>query len=143
VKTGGYTDPAAEKLLEDVLLKRRDKIGRAYLSRINPLTRFALSDAGSLMFENPAVRAGYAKVPNGGYEVTWASFNNGTGESTPIGSPMTAHDDRVQAPSGISGQPFVKLSIRAMEPVHAPWSTPVHVYFRRAGSAWELAGVER
>ena len=37
VKTGGFTDPAAEKLLADVLIKRRDKIGRAYFSRINPL----------------------------------------------------------------------------------------------------------
>ena len=45
VKTGGYTDPAAEKLLADVLIQRRDKIGRTYTSRINPLTRFALTDS--------------------------------------------------------------------------------------------------
>ena len=30
VKTGGYSDPAAEKLLADVLIQRRDKIGRRY-----------------------------------------------------------------------------------------------------------------
>jgi hypothetical protein len=143
VKTGGYTDPAAEKLLEEVLLKRRDKIGRAYLSRVNPLTRFALSDSGWLTFENPAVRAGYTESPNGGYEATWASFNNGTGESTPIGSPVTAQDERLEAPSGIAGHPFVEVSIRAIKPVHAPWSTPVKVCFRRSGTAWQLVGVER
>ena len=143
VKTGGYTDPAAEKLLEDVLLKRRDKIGRAYLSRVNPLTRFALSDAGSLTFENPAVRAGYAAAPKGGYEATWASFNNGTGESTPIGSPVTAGEERVPAPSGIAAAQLLQVSIRAIDPAHAPWSVPVKVYFRRAQNAWQLVGVER
>ena len=143
VKTGGYSDPAAEKLLEEVLLQRRDKIGRAYLARVNPLTRFALSDSGSLTFENPAVRAGYAAAPTGGYETTWASFDNGTGESTPIGSPLATHEERMQAPSGISGMQWLEVSIRAKDPVHAPWSTPVKVYFRRSGTAWQLVGVER
>ena len=143
VKTGGYTDPAAEKLLEEVLLKRRDKIGRAYLSRVNPLTRFALSDSGSLSFENPAVRAGYAESPSGGYEVTWASFNNGTGESRPIGARVETREERVDAPPGIDGHQFVEVSIRATKPVHAPWSRPVKVCFRRSGRAWQLVGIDR
>ena len=97
VKTGGYSDPAAEKLLADVLIQRRDKIGRRYTSRINPLTRFAMTDSG-LTFQNPAVKAGYAEAPKGGYEITWSSFNNGTGESTPIGSPATSQEERAPAP---------------------------------------------
>ena len=32
VKTGKYSDAAAEKLLADVLIKRRDKIGRGFTS---------------------------------------------------------------------------------------------------------------
>jgi hypothetical protein len=142
VKTGGYTDPAAEKLLTDVLIQRRDKIGRVYTSRINPLTRFALSDSGQLTFENPAVKAGYAAAPKGGYEITWSSFNNGTAESTPIGSPATAPEERAQAPASISGD-FVKASIRAVDPPHAPWAKPVEVFFRRSGGNWKLVGVER
>jgi hypothetical protein len=142
VKAGGYTDPAAEKLLADVLVQRRDKIGRVYTSRINPLTKFALSDAGVLTFANPAVNAGYTPGPKGGYEVTWSSFNNGTGESSPIGSPSTSQNEQAQAPSGISGE-FVKVSIRAVDPPHAPWSKPVDAYFRRSGGRWQLVGVER
>ena len=142
VKTGGYTDPAAEKLLTDILIQRRDKIGKVYTARINPLTRFAVSSSGALTFENPAVKAGYASGPKGGYEVTWSSFNNGTGESTPVGSPTTSQDERAQAPSGVSGD-FVKVSIRAIDPPHAPWSKPVDVYFRRSGGSWQLVGVER
>ena len=141
-KSGGYTDPAAEKLLADVLIQRRDKIGRTYLSRINPLTRFALSSSGALTFENPAVKAGYAAAPKGGYEVTWSSFNNGTGTSSPIGSPATSQGESAQAPSGLSGE-IIKASIRAIDPPHAPWSKAVEVYFRRSGGSWQLVGVER
>jgi hypothetical protein len=143
VKAGGYTDPAAEKLLADVLIQRRDKIGRVYTSRINPLTRFAVS-GGTLTFVNPAVKAGFSSAPKGGYEATWATFNNGTGESSPIGSPVTSAEERVQVPSSISGgEQFVKVSIRALEPPHAPWATPVNVYLRRSGGGWQIVGVER
>jgi hypothetical protein len=126
VKAGGYTDPAAEKLLTDVLIQRRDKIGRVYTSRINPLTRFAVS-GGALTFENPAVKAGYASAPKGGYEVTWASFNNGTGEATAIGSPASSQDERAQVPSGASGD-YLKASIRAVDPPHAPLFNTVEVF---------------
>ncbi len=144
VKTGGYTDPAAEKLLADVLIKRRDKTGLVYLSRINPLVRFALSDPGGLTFENPAVRAGYAAAPKGGYEAAWLAFSNGTGESTPIGSPVTSSEERFPVPAGIGAdQQFLKVSIRALEPPLTPWATPVHVYFRRSVGGWQLVGVDR
>ncbi len=42
VRTGEYSDPAAEALLTDVLIKRRQKIAAAYLPAINPLVDFAL-----------------------------------------------------------------------------------------------------
>ena len=96
-KTGNYTDPAAEKLLADVLIKRRDKIGRVYLSRINPLVRFALSESGVLTFENPSVRAGFSAAPAKGYQAAWSTFDNGSGEARGIGSPTTSAQERVQA----------------------------------------------
>ena len=51
VKTGQYSDPAAEKLLADVLIQRRNKIGQVYLTKINPLVNLALDD-----FRDPHVR---------------------------------------------------------------------------------------
>jgi hypothetical protein len=143
VKTGGFTDPAAEKLLGDVLIKRRDKIGRVYFSRINPLVRFALSDSGVLTFENPSVRAGFA--PTQRYQAVWASFNNSTGEARQIGSIAASQEESVHGPRDLprGDQAFIKVSIRAAEPPHAAWAKPVDVYFRRAGGAWKLVGVER
>jgi len=55
VETGQYTDPAAEKLLSDVLITRRDKIARVCLAKVNPLVKFGLDGSGVLTFENPAV----------------------------------------------------------------------------------------
>ena len=144
VKQGVYTDPKAEELLSTLLIKRRDKIGRTYFTRVNPLTRFALSDAGALTFENPAVKAGFATAPAKGYETVWARFDNATGQSTAIGT-VTASEGRAQAPAGIptGAGSFVKISIRSTEAQPAPWAVPVDVYFRRDGGQWTLVGVER
>jgi hypothetical protein len=145
VKAGQFTDPAAEKLLADVLIKRRDKIGRVYFSRINPLVRFALSDAGVLSFENPSVRAHFADAPKQGYQATWYAFDNATGEARQLGSASMSSQESVQGPRDLPRglDAFVKVSVQAVEPPHAAWSTPVDVYFRRAGDAWKLVGVER
>ncbi len=37
VKSGRYSDPAAERYLVQTLIKRRDAIGRSYLAKINPV----------------------------------------------------------------------------------------------------------
>ena len=143
-KTGNFTDPAAEKLLADILIKRRNKIGRVYYSRINPLVRFELTDTG-LAFENPAVKAGLSEAPKQGYHATWYRFNNGTGAADQIGSPTTTSQEQLQAPADLprDANSYVKVSVRAVEPPHEPWAMPVDVYFRRAGNAWQLVGVER
>ena len=144
VKTGGFTDPKAEELLASLLIQRRDIIGRVYYSRINPLTRFALSEGGALSFENPAVRANLAKAPAEGYEAEWSTFDNATGESQLIGT--TSGDGMsIAAPGGLpeTAGAYVKVSIRAIESAHAPWTVPVDVYFRRQPSGWQLVGVER
>ena len=145
VKTGEFTDPAAEKLLADVLIKRRDRIARTYLAKVNPLTKFAMDGSGVLTFENPAVRAHLADAPKGGYSATWSGFDNAARTSQPVGSPTTGTAERLQAPPALPrvAGAYVKVSINAVEPPHAAWAKPVDVYFRSTGSAWQLVGVER
>ena len=64
VKTGQYSDPSAEKLLGDVLIKRRDKVGHAYFTRVNPLVNFWLDTSGVLnlkmLLRPPALLKGRA-----------------------------------------------------------------------------------
>ena len=143
-RTGRYSDPKAEQLLGDVLIQRRDAIGRAYLTAVNPLVNFALTAGGELTFENAAVRAGMATEPAGGYSVTWARFDNESGTDAIIGTQSTT-GGRVPAsvtlPAALGS--FIKVQVSAVQPVHASWAVPVDVYFRRNQAGWLLVGLER
>jgi hypothetical protein len=145
VKTGKYTDPAAEKLLARVLGERRDKIGKTYTAHINPLTKFALDDSGVLTFENPAVRAKYWEPPKGGYTATWSRYDNASGQAQAIGSPTPSGQERIQGPGDVprGDGTFLKVSVSAVDPLHAPWARPVDAYFKRTGNAWKLVGIDR
>ena len=145
VKTGQYSDPAAEKHLADTLIKRRDKIGRAYLPAVNPLVDFQLDSSGVLTFENAAVKAGVAAAPKGGYLVRWFRFDNANGTSNPIGSPSVSPSLKAQAPAGLPAADgeFVRIEASAVEPPNTSWTVPVQVYFRRVPAGWKLVGLQR
>lgn len=145
VAAGQYSDPAAERHLADVLIKRRDRIGRAYLPAINPVVDVALDRSGMLTFGNAAVDAGVAEAPKGGYRATWFVFNNLTGESKPVGTPTTAATGRMDAPAGLptATGSFVRIDIEAVAPPNPSWTVPVRVYLRRTAEGWKLVGLER
>jgi hypothetical protein len=147
VHTGEFEDPAAEKLLGDILIKRRDKIARAYLPKLTPLTRFALADR-TLTFENAATRYAGLPEPDGGYRGEWFEFDNATGATTRVIGETTSKTASLEAPAGVPGLPaadgaYLKVSLTAPDSHHPAWSHPVDLYFRRAGGAWTLVGVER
>ena len=130
VKTGAYSHPGDERLLADVLIRRRDKIARHYLNAVNPLVDFVLSPDGKLTFRNAAVDAGVGVVPADGYAIDWASFDNNTGASTPVESPA-------------AGGAYLRARVAARGTVPERWAVPIEVYFRRTEGGWRLVGVER
>jgi hypothetical protein len=142
VKTGQYSDPEAEKYLAAVLIKRRNKIGERYLTRLNPLVDFSLTD-GLLTFGNAAVKAGMAKAPSS-YTASWFTFDNRTGATRPLGE-AKASGERLQAPSGLASATgtFIVVEVRAVEAPYPSWHKPVKVYFRRLSDGWKLVGLER
>jgi len=144
VKTGQYSDPAAEKHLAEVLIKRRDKIGRAYLPGINPIVNPVFS-GGTLSFANAAVDAGVAAAPTGGYRAEWFRFDNATGTASPLGTSSTAGSTRLDAPAGLPSNEgtFVRVDVSAVNPPHPSWRTPAKIYFVRTGGTWKLVGLER
>lgn len=144
VRTARYSDPAAEKHVADTLIARRDAIGRAWLTNVNPIVDPTLDAAGALRFANAAVDAGVAKAP-ASYEVAWFTFDNATGASTAIGAPTTATADATTAPSSLprANGSFVRVQIKAVNPPHPSWTVPVNAYFTRDGGTWKLVGFER
>ena len=145
VTAGGYSDPAAEAHLAGVLIKRRDKIGQAYLPAINPVVDPALDESGVLRFGNAAVAAGVAAVPKGGYRAEWFRFDNRSGVAEPLGPSSTASALQMAAPATLpsTAGSFVRVDISAIDPPHPSWLRPVQVYFRRVASEWRLVGLER
>jgi hypothetical protein len=144
VKTGRYSDPAAEKHIADTLIARRDAIGRAWLTNVNPVIDPALDGAGTLTFKNAAVAAGVAKPP-ASYEIAWFAFDNATGDTKPLGAPASSPREEAKAPAGVPATEgaYVAVEIKATDAAHPTWATPVRAYFRRVGSGWRLVGFER
>ena len=60
VRAGDFGDPASEEFLVRALAERRDAIGRAYLTAINPIADPLLDRDGILTFRNAAVDADFA-----------------------------------------------------------------------------------
>jgi hypothetical protein len=143
VRTGQYSDSDAEQYLASVLMKRRDKIGRAYLTAINPVVNPALDEAGRLTFGNAAVAAGFAQSPTG-YRAVWSRFDNATGATAAMGETKSA-DMSMTAPGGLpSGTgAFVQIDISADSAGHPSWQHPVRTHFRRSTTGWKLVGLER
>lgn len=144
VRTARYSDPAVEKHIVDTLIARRDAIGRAWLTNVNPIVDPSLDASGSLRFANAAVAAGVAKGP-ASYQVAWFTFDNATGASNPMGTPTPGTPEGTSAPSSLptAAGSFVRVEIRAVNPPDPSWTVPVNAYFTRQSGAWKLVGFER
>jgi hypothetical protein len=142
VHTGQYSDPAAEKYLADVLIKRRDKVTRTYLAAVNPIVSPRL-DGGSLTFENAAVSAGFAGPP-AEYRASWSRFDNATGETRPIADTRST-TLTLPAPRDLpdaSGS-YIEVEVSSISEPFPSWRKPVRMFFCRVGTGWKLVGLER
>ena len=140
VATGEYADPAASRLLGDVLIKRRDAIARTYLRRVNSLTRFALDGRSRLTFVDAAVVAGVAPAA-GGFDGQWFLYDNSTDVSSPLGPSRGTTD--LEAPSALPSTEGAMVKVTVTAGTTDGPVRPVDVYFRRHGESWRLVGIER
>jgi len=143
VAEGKFGDPAAAKVLARMLIDRRNSIGRRYLPAINPIVDPTLDASGVMAFGNAAVEAKLAAAPES-YKATWSTFDNVTGNTTPIGE-TTSKEQRMQAPTGLPSArgAFIKVGLSAISGTHPTWAQPVTSYFRRQSDGWQLVGFER
>jgi hypothetical protein len=116
------------------LIKRRDKIGRAWFSQLVPLDNFRVED-GSLAFDDLTVKYGFG--PAQAYDMHWYSYDNAT--------------DGMQALSGATGKKipaaagtqYLAAAISCSGSSEGACSNPVTVYLRQASSTFEVVGVVR
>jgi len=143
VATGQYSDPSSARHLADVLSKRRDAIGRVYLTALNPIADPSLDVSGTLTFRNVAVEANFAQAPQA-YRTNWFAFDNVTLESRPLGE-VSGASSRLQGPAALPSTPgaFIKIEMSAVGGPNASWQKPVHAYFKRLDAGWRVVGFER
>ena len=143
VHTGQFSDPAAEKYLVDVLIKRRDKIKSVYLTAVNPVVDPRLDSSGRLTFDNAAVSAGVANGP-ATYRASWLYLDNATGATKPIAETQSS-TTTLDAPSGVPTTPgsFIEVDIAVDAQGYPQWREPVRTFFRREYGGWKLVGLER
>jgi hypothetical protein len=143
VHTGQFSDAAAEKYLGDVLIKRRDKITRLYLTAVNPIVKPRLDRNGRLTVDNAAVDAGVATAADT-YRASWFLFDNTTGGTKPLGDTQSS-TTMIDAPAALPTTPgsFVAVDVAVESAQYSAWKQPVRAFLRRDGEGWTLVGLER
>ncbi len=142
VKKAQFRDQRAADYVLSVLIKRRDKVVKTWLTGVNPLVNFRLAGDGTLTFDNAAVDA-KASTPPSGYAITWSRFDNATDTHQPVGAEFTVSSPTARAPAGLEGSQFVAVSVKTQHPDRTAWAEPVRAYFRREGGGWRTVGLER
>lgn len=144
VKTGQYSDAAAEAYVLRTLIKRQQKTGTYYLDRTNPLDEFTVASS-EFQFVNLAERYGLAG-PGTRYQVEWFSYDDTTGASEPLPAGVTADVPRSRVPepgpAAGSGR-YLKAVVRSLHPDHPAWSAPIAVFLRPVATGYQVVGIER
>jgi hypothetical protein len=135
VETGQYSDSRASDLVTLCLIKRRDMIGQAWLSRSLALDRFRV-EKGRLAFDDLLEKYGTGGGP---YRIEWSVFNNDTGEAAPTPS----IDDRTVPEAAGRRTGFLAADIRVATNQTKSDPREVTVYLRSVRDGWEVVGIGR
>jgi len=137
VREARYLDPAAERLLADILRKRRDRIVDYYLRQINPLDAFLVQN-GTLDFRNLGEERGLGAIQ--AYEYEWYVLDNANGELTPLADRRLTALTRLELPE--VGDPYLMVRLKTRSPSARGWGRSVDVYLRM-GLNPSVVGIER
>jgi hypothetical protein len=141
VDSARFTRGSDARLLADTLIQRRDKIAASYLVAVTPLVDFTIA-GDELTFTNAAAQAGVMQQ-RGGYEISWAYFDNAANSTSAIGNPSIVPGERAPVPAlRESPGTYVRARIRVVDPPVAGW-VPVDAIFRRDTGRWTLVGIDR
>ncbi len=127
VATGRYSDPAAAEWVAQRLMERRDKVGKAYFTKVLPLDRFEIRN-GQLRFENIGTSFDIPRQ----FKVQWSVFDNTNGKHFVLSDWNSWRCP--QAPAAT----YLVAKITGRRPGQS-----ISVYVRTRGGRAEVIGVER
>jgi hypothetical protein len=151
VATGQISDRAAARYLADVIIKRRDKVVSYWITRTNPLDRFAVEPAigGALLtFDNAAVRVKAAQ-PGASYKLRWKALDNLARTARPVGDEVALDGTCAMVPAAAwgptddSGARYAVAAIRTEHATFPAWNRPVEVTLRDRGGVIDVVGIAR
>ncbi len=135
VETAKFSDQRAADWIADCLIKRRDKIARAWFTKVLALDRFRIVD-GRLAFDD--LGASYEIGTPRSYDVSWATYDNDHGILTPL-----SEGSGTKLPPAPSATEYLAATIRCgANPAHS-CPDPVTVYLRRSGPGFQVVGIDR
>jgi hypothetical protein len=116
IGTGQLSDPEAEEYMIDTLLRRQEKIGRAWLTTLSSFDEFEWTASGELRFGHLASYYDFVRRPD--YQITWFSFDNAGGGRQSIArfEPSESDGYFVAIITSVEGTVEVFIRVRAGEP---------------------------
>jgi hypothetical protein len=139
VDTGKLTDPRASAWIADCLIERRNKIARAWFSKVLPLDRFRIAN-GRLEFDDLSRGFGIDPV---GLDVHWSVFDNDRDSATPLPNA----DETIRETSKVLSARLPEMRedgfwvATIVSPVRTGQS--VNVYIRKRGDLAAVVGLDR
>ncbi len=149
IAQGQYSDPEAAQLLLQILIERRDIVGRYWFGRMNPLDKFELQQASSgmqeLHFVDLGVESGLESADESEYRYDLRREGTIVLESEPFkDSSISLSEMDVGSYSGTAPtEGLWELRIHTKRGPDGKWMNPVKVYLRsdEAFRTFTLVGV--
>ncbi len=135
VETGEFSDPRAADWIAGCLIKRRDKIARAWFSKVLALDRFRVA-GGRLAFDD--LSASHETGTPRSYDVSWSTYDNDRGVLTPLSNATGTN-----LPPAPGATEYLAATIRCATNPAQSCPDPVTVYLRRSGTGFQVVGIDR
>ncbi|MBL8173572.1 MAG: hypothetical protein JNK48_02825 [Bryobacterales bacterium] len=129
VAKGELSDAKAAEWLWRCLVERRNKIGRAYFTKVLPFDEFRV-EGGELRWTDLPAKLGYWGET--AVDVQWSSFDNGAGRKSPI-----AGQSGTKLPAMREGYWCATLTSRSKK------TQTIDVYLRYSGGETAVVGIDR
>jgi hypothetical protein len=149
VETGEFTEPGAAEFLANVLIARRNKIARHWLTRVNPLDRFVVTAASDgtpqLTFNDPEVEHGVLPVSLRFYEYTIRDAQSGRTIQRRQSAKSPSLDlSSIVSRKDVTGQRVYRITVRSLRQGRRQ-SSELDVYVAGDGGSngLKVVGVDR